>query len=338
MPEVTVEQPITLDVLPSTEPALSTRNDMPVVETKPDSQPAPKEEAKPEVKAEAAPDEGKKASESATEEQPDEDAAANAGEAGKPKSKGVQKRIDELVKQREDAERRAESERQEKLRLLALVEKGGKQEPPVEEDAEPQRPLREAFETTDEFVAAMAEYADAKADWRSRNAVKAALAEEHRKVEQRHIEEGQRQARESYQARVAKTAEKYPDYKDVAESPDVTVTVAMAQAILHSQHGPEIQYFLGKNPDEAKRISGLNPAEQLVELGLIVGRVSAPKEEPKKEDPPKKKPIVSNAPSPIKPLESTGETANKSPQEESMEEYAARRKKELASERRGVYR
>lgn len=323
-----VKEEITLDLLPDTSPALSARTDVPIVETKPDSQPAPKEE-KPEAKVEAAPDEGKKAAESAPAEQPDEDAAANTEVEGKPKAKGVQKRIDELVKQREE-------EKAEKLRLLALVEQYQKPAPKVEEqveDGEPQKPSREAFADSDAYAAALADYADAKADWSARRAVQDALAEEARKTEQRQIEEGQKAAREAYQARVTKAAEKYADYKEVAESPNVTVTIAMAQAIMHSQHGPEIQYYLGKNPDEAKRISTLNPAEQLVELGLVVGKLSAPAPSPEKP-----KPIVSSAPKPIKTLEAKSEPVQKDPSEMSMEEYAVYAKKRDAdAKRRGAF-
>lgn len=322
-----VKEEIKLDLLADTSPALSARSDVPIVETKPDSQPAPKEE-KPEAKVDAAPDEGKKVEESAPSEKPDEDAAANTEVEGKPKAKGVQKRIDELVKQREE-------EKAEKLRLLALVEQYQKPAPKVEErveDDQPQRPSRDAFADTAAYEAALGDYADAKAAWSAKQAVSEALAAEAQKTEQRQIEEGQKQAREAYQARVTKTSEKYADYKEVAESPNVTVTIAMAQAIMHSQHGPEIQYFLGKNPEEAKRISTLNPAEQLVELGLVVGKLSAPAPDPKP------KPIVSSAPKPIKTLEAKSETVEKDPSEMSMEEYAVyARKRDADAKRRGAF-
>jgi hypothetical protein len=327
MPEVVIEQPITLDLIPQNEPALSTRSDIPLIETKPDSQPAPKEEVKPEVKADAVPDEGKTTEESAPPEEP-EDPPENAAEAGKPKSKGVQKRIDELVKQREE-------EKAEKLRLMALLEQihKPKEEPKeVVEDEAPQRPTREEFPDPDAYVQALADYADRKADWSAKTAVRDALAEEARRREQQVIEEGQKVVRESYAARVDKAVEKYPDYKSVAESPDVTVSIAMAQAILHSENGPELQYHLGKNPAEAKRIVSLNPVLQLVELGRIEAKLTA---QPVKEDSPPPPPTrpVSKAPDPIKPLKTGSEQLKKSPDEESMEEYAARRSKELAAER-----
>jgi hypothetical protein len=332
MPDVSLEQEFKLDLIPQSEPALSAKSDMPVIETKPDSQPADK------PKAEAAPDkevEGKKPAESAPAEEPEDPAA----EASPKPAKGVQKRIDELVRQREDAERRADAERQEKLRLLALVEKGPKPEPKSEpeEDPEPQRPTREAFADATAYEEALANYADQKASWSAKRAVKEALAEQEQKVEQRQRDEAQKAAIEAYTTRVQKASEKYPDYKQVAESPDVSVSIPMAHAIMHSEHGPEIAYHLGKNPEEAKRISALQPALQLVELGLLVAKLTTPAP---KEETPSPQPVkpVSAAPKPIKPLGPSSEKPNKDPSEMSMDEYAdyARKRDAAATRRSGA--
>lgn len=314
MPDVSLEKDFKVDLIPQSEPALSTGSDMPVIETKPDSQPeskpAPKEEAKAEV---AAVEETKTAEESATTDQPEDSSASDE----KPKAKGVQKRIDELVRQREE-------EKAEKLRLLAIVEgyNKPKQEPEAkpadEQDPAPQRPSREAFSDPSAYENALADYADAKADWSARHAVKEALAEQDRKTEQRQIEEGQRLTREAYAKRVEKATEEFPDYKAVAESPDVMVSIPMAHAIMHSEHGPKLAYHLGKNPEEAKRISLLPPPVQLMEMGQIVARLTAPAASPAPQ-----KPAISAAPKPLKPLESKSEPVAKDPQDMNMEEYAA---------------
>lgn len=307
-----------IDLIDQNEPALSTTNDVPVVETKPDSQAAPKpEEVKPEVEAEEEVQE-----ESAPPEKP-EDPAANAQP---PKAKGVQKRIDELTRNWREAEA-------EKLRLLAIVEgySKPKAEPKVEDESEPQRPVRDPNAAPEAYEQALMDYADAKASWSAKHEVQKALAEEARKVEEREQVATQKVAQETYIARVNKAVEKYPDYKAVAESPDVTVSMPMAHAIMTSEHGPEIAYHLGKNPQEAARIASLQPVQQLVEVGLIVAKLTAPAPAPAAPAP---KPAVSAAPKPIKPLESKSDTHVKTPDEESMEEYAARRKREFAAERR----
>lgn len=321
MSDVSIEKEFKVDLLDTTAPALSASSDMPVIETKPDAE-QPKPEAKPESKPAAeepkaevaAPDEGKKPEESAPPEAPDEDPAASDEPK---KAKGVQKRIDELVRQREE-------EKAEKLRLLAIVEglNKPKQEPeakPEVEDQGPQKPTRESFGTTDEYVAALADYAEQKAAWSSEKAVKEALAEQTRQAEQRQIAEGQKAAQEAYAKRVQEATKEYPDYKEVAESPDVVVSIPMAHAILQSEHGPKIAYHLGKHPEEAQRIAQLSPPVQLMEMGLIVARLT----QPPAASPAPQKPAVSAAPKPLKPLESKSEPVAKDPQDMNMDEYAA---------------
>lgn len=321
MSEVTIEKQPELDLLDLKEPAMSAVSDMPKVETKPDAAlPKPEAEAKPEPK------EGDKTPEkSAAPEQPELDPTAEAEPEKKP-AKGVQKRIDELVKQREEAERRAEAERAEKARLLSLLEEKSKPtaepaKPAPDEDPEPKEPSRADFQSPEEYDAAVRKWSREYATWTSDRAVKEALADRDKQEQQKQIEEGQRAAREAYVARVEKATAKYPDYKQVAESPDVSVSIPMAQAIMHSEHGPDIAYHLGKHPEEAKRISGLNPVQQLVELGQIVAKLNAPAPETKPEPKPETKP-VSAAPKPIKPLGPGASEIRKSPEEMTMEEYA----------------
>ena len=76
---------------------------------------------------------------------------------------------------------------------------------------------------------------------------------------------------------------------------------------------------LGKNPAEAKRLSSMNPAVQLVELGMILAKITAPAAPAP----------VSAAPKPITPIKAGTESPNKSADEMTMEEYASmRRQKE----------
>jgi hypothetical protein len=331
-----LEQKPTLDLLPANEPALSSTNDMPVIETKPDSQPAPKEEAKPEAKAEevkAAPEEGKKSEESAPPETPEDDPAANAEPKDSPKAKGVQKRIDELVKQREE-------EKAEKLRLLAMLEQIQKPKPeeakPTEDDA-PARPLRTEFaDNPNGYDEAMDKYIVELATYEANKAVKADRAEQEKQAHQRAIEQGQKAAQDAYKGRVEKAKEKYSDYQAVAESPDIVVSIPMAHAILQSEHGPDIAYHLGKNPAEAQRIAQLSPPVQLMEMGLIVARLTAPAAKPEVKEPAPQKPAVSAAPKPLKPLESKSDPASKAPQDMSMEEYAEYAKRRDAPKRAGA--
>jgi len=322
MPEVVVEKQ---DVLDLNSPALSATTDIPVVETKPDASP-PKEEVKPETPPEIKePAAEAKPEESATPEQPD-DAAA---EPEPKKAKGVQKRIDELTRQREDERRRAEAAEARLDRALAALEKGtgisakNTKQTLDESDPEPQKPTKDP-ENPEGYDGALEQYVSDRASWIARREVKASLAEEEKKRQDSALADQTRKTQEAYRSRVEKAKEKHPDYSEVAESPDVQVSIVMASAIAHAEEGPEIAYFLGKNPAEAERISKLVPQLQLVELGKISAKLSTPAEKPKP---------ISAAPAPGKPTKPSSE-ASLSPEEESMEAYASRRKKELAERNR----
>lgn len=339
-----VEKPIVLDLLDTKAPALSSTDDMPRIETKPDAvaekkeAPAatPKESPK---KEEAKPEEVKTTSESATEhtEEDPGEPAEELQEVKKP-PRGVQKRLDELAKREADAVRRAEALQAMLDRELAAKQapKPEPEKPVSQEDDAPKRPLKTEFvDNPDGYEQAVDDYIAKRASYEATKAVKADRAEQEQQAQQKAIADGNKAVKDAYTGRVEKAKGKYADYHEVAESPDVQVSIPMAHAIMHSEHGPDIAYHLGKNPAEAERISKLSPPLQLVELGLIVASLRAPAKEPVKE-PVKEaaKPPVSNAPKPIKPLGAGSEAVSKSPEDESMDEYAARRKKELAAERR----
>jgi len=320
-----IDKPITIDLLDTPgAPALSSSSDMPVVETKPD---ATNQGAPPAVPpaAEEAEGEAEQLEESATSTTENDD---QTGQPASDKPRGVGKKIAELVKRSEDAELRAQAEREEKLRILALLEehRGKKAEPEEKQptDPEPVRPAKADFPDADAWEQALVDYADKKAAWTARREIQAAQAEEQRKRELQAIEEGQEKARREYNERVQKVKEQFTDYDEVAESPDVQVPIPVAYAIINDPDGPAIQYYLGKHPDEAKKLFDMSPPQQLVALGKIVAKMAAPAPAP---EPPKPKPPVSAAPAPIKPLKTGGEGGvSKSLDEMSMEEYAAHRR------------
>jgi hypothetical protein len=84
-----------------------------------------------------------------------------------------------------------------------------------------------------------------------------------------------------FEARETLVREQYPDYDAIARNPNVQITNAMAEVIYDSERGPEIAYHLGKNPAEAARIAGLPTIRQAAELGKLEAKLSAPKPTPK---------------------------------------------------------
>jgi len=307
-----VETPVVMDILDQQGPALSSTNDIPIVETKPDSV-AEQPKAEDKTKAEEPAEQPEESATSATEE-----------DSGQPTApRGVGKALAELRQQRREAEERAKAADERLSQALAALERAtGKVETQVTDEG-PAKPNKYDFPDPDAFEQALIEYADKRADWAAKREVKAAEDRTRREIETKTIEDQQKVAREAYQERIAKVTEKYPDFKEVAESPDVSVSIPMAHAIIHSPDGPELQYYLGKNPAEAKRISQLAPPLQLMELGFIRAQLNKPPD----------KPTISAAPKPIKPISAGTETVNKSLEELSMEEYAAKRKADWKSAR-----
>lgn len=315
-----------IDILEQQGPALSSVTDMPVIETKPDSVQEPAEQPKEKAKAEP----------EATAEQLEESATSTTEEdsgqpAGEEKPRGVGKALAELRQQRKEAEERARAADERLAQALAALERvTGKpaDATSVEQqaaDPEPVRPSRTEFPDQEAYDIALDAYVDQKAAWVAKREVQAATEATRREAEQRVIEEQQRVQREAYQARVAKVTERYPDFSEVANTPDVQVSMHMAHAIITSEHGPELQYYLGKNPAEAARIMQLAPPLQLMEMGFLANKLASEKA-PAAAPAAAPKPPVSAAPKPIKPISGGTESVSKDPESMPMDEYAAMRK------------
>jgi hypothetical protein len=330
-----VKPGIVLDLLDTKSPALSATDDMPVVETKPDASPAPPQGGEEEVDDKAATpateaegqDTDAQSASAPTEELP------GAPEGEKKPARGVQKKLDELRRNAEDAKREAQAERQEKLRLLALLEAQGKAQPKEEprQEAEPARPARADYADEAQWVEAMSAYAESMAGFIARREV----AKERNRMEEESrlsaLKSERARAIEAYRSRVEKAREKHADFDEVAYS-DVQISTAIAAAIEHSDDGPELQYYLGANPAEAERLNRLSAPLQLVELGKIALKLATPATSERPQAP------LSAAPRPPKPLKGVEQQPVKDPSEMSMDEYAAMRKTQQKEERKGMRR
>lgn len=95
----------------------------------------------------------------------------------------------------------------------------------------------------------------------------------------------------AYREREDQARDKYPDYDQLFHL-DLPISPVMAGAIMESDIGPEVAYFLGSNPKEVARIFALSPASQAREIGKIEANLTT--------NPPVKK--TSSAPNPISPV------------------------------------
>jgi hypothetical protein len=234
--------------------------------------------------------------------QPDPDAPGEETPEPPPKPSGVDKRISRLVYEREEAKRQAAY-----WQGLAQGSKGGA--PQGAPQATDGPPRQEQFETYDAYLGAFAEYK-----------IETKLAQERQRLT---AEMEARELRGSFESRAAEARQKHPDFDDVVMSEDLEISPHMRDAIMNSEDGAEVAYWLGKNPEQASRIARLNPYHQMLELGRVSARLAAP------PPPPAPKPQASAAPAPITPVRAKAVAVEGLRDDVSVEEWMRRRAKEL---------
>lgn len=213
--------------------------------------------------------------------EPAEEETTGDTPAAPKKENKVQKRIDELTREKYEAQR-------ERDYYKGLAEGRQPQEEPkpapVIIPGLPPKPTVDQFEDYEQFI-------EAVADW---TADKKLLEREH-KQQQAQAAESHKTAYDKHQERVNAVATVHPDYDDALESvADVIFPVTTIESIIESEHSAEVSYFLGKNRAEAERIAKLPPVKQLIEIGKIEAKFE------KKEEPPPKR--ITQAPAPITPV------------------------------------
>lgn len=287
MPDSTAVSMPSPEVTPVAGPALSATTDMPVINVADDGK-------------------GIETEAPATTDAPaDETKAADAEDAEGKTRNDKRVPVGEVTKERNrrrEAEARA-TEAQERLdKALAALEAAAPKPQAL------QRPTRDQFSDPDAYDAALIRYAaeQAKADTvREMTAKQQADAAQATKAK----------LIADWETKKTEFAKDHADYAEVAES-DVTITLPMSHAILTSENGPALAYWLGQNADEAARIATLPQVAQIRELGRIEARITAPA------------PTRAAKPAPIAPLSGTGSAGRGQPsyadlENMSMAEYAA---------------
>lgn len=194
----------------------------------------------------------------------------------------TQEELDAILEKRLAKEqRKAERERE---RLIAdILARQQKPEQPAQE-APSGKPQPGNFATTEEYVEAVAE-------WKAKEILKAQVQEQEIRNQQTAAERHMAELQAEYQERVEAAVERYDDFEEVTSNPNLRISPVMAEAIVASDVGPDVAYYLGVNPKEAERISKLPPFLQVKEIGRLEAKVMA--------EPPAKK--SSSAPPPINP-------------------------------------
>lgn len=224
-----------------------------------------------------------------TEDAPtDSDDEAQQQEEQKPENRKVQKRIDELTKQREDARRDTAKEREAREAIEARVKDlEAKLTPPPapKSDGKPN-----ASQFNDAF-----EYAEALSEWK----MEEALAKRDQLDADRKAQVEREKVTAQWSKRQTDIKAEVADYDDVISSSTVAVSDQVRDAILESDIGPKILYHLAKNPAIAESLASKSVTSALREIGRLEATLTGPQASAKPAATP------SRAPSPISPINAT---------------------------------
>ncbi len=180
----------------------------------------------------------------------------------------------------------------------------------------PVAPNVNAFEKYEDYEKAQNQYLVDKAKYEIRK--------ENEEVDRRRqAEESQRR----WQSKVAQAAGKYDDFFEAVNSPAFVQSNAIAFLIKESEAGPDVAYFLAKNPLETARLNSLPPHMAAIEFGKLEARITAPPAQPEPRN------IVSQAPAPMTQVTTRGAQVTDE-QDLPVEDYIRQRNaKEIARKR-----
>ena len=270
-------------------------SDMPEVET------APQEETEEEqANSEAVESEGDDNSDDGKESDSSaEDTSEEHAEEVKP-ANGVQKRINKVVKEREDAKRENEA-----------LQKRIKELEGNNSDQEVKEPVESDFDTYDQYLDALDKY-DSTAE--TKEPAKDSENDKQKDTgTDNTLTDSQRSAMEVIRETIGSAENKPSDFEAIALNPEVPITGEMLEALAECDDPAKVMYHLGKNKDAAESIANKSPAQQMREIAKLdlTVKVSPPK--PVK---------TTNAPDPISPVNGS-EQQTKSDSEMSFAEFEA---------------
>ena len=211
------------------------------------------------------------------------------------------KRFGELTQQREEQKRLADEAIRDRefYKKLALERQG---QPPADPAVTPK--TTELVEPKLEDFTDYADFLKSSVDYRV-------------KVELNNLSSQMRQN----QTRVERTQKFHlaadafkketPDFDAVITNPAFVQSEPVVEAILHSNKGPQIAYFLARNTAVLSQLNQLSPFEVALEIGRIEERLTPPS--PK---------VVTQSPKPLQTVSGGNEIVTKEPDKMNMDEYA----------------
>lgn len=173
------------------------------------------------------------------------------------------------------------------------------------------KPKQADFPDYEEYQAALSAYhsivAQDRRELQTLEEAARAEAEQAQRVQQQQKSE----AAQNWAAQREEAVQRYSDFDVTVSNPNLPISAPLAEMIQGSDVAADVAYHLGKNPDIARDLSGLDPVSMARAFGRLEAQVSAPKPKP-----------VSTAPAPITPVRPKA-TPVKDPEKMSPSEYRA---------------
>lgn len=232
--------------------------------------------------------------------------------------------VEELVRtrhERNEARTEADQLRAELETLRQQVQANQAMPAPKELDPKPER---SQFVSDEDFLEALT-------DWKTDQK----LAERQQAEQQARVEATQQQLADNWAQRLEIAKTELADFDEVVGKSEIDLPNHLYVAIVESDMGPQLAYYLAQNPSEARLLKGMSQTAALRMLGKLEDQLEKANEKPKEQPAPgaekKPEPAVekSKAPPPIEPLKDASGPVEKPTNQMTYQEYRAHRQAQI---------
>jgi hypothetical protein len=268
----------------------------------------------------------------AAAEEPEPDPASEAGRTLARHKSSLQARIDQATARQRDAERERDAERirRESLEREIAALRGPEKTSAPKADTPPAyvtpatdpEPKLEDFQDQDDPYAA---WNKATARWATRDEQRKIAYEreqtaavERARIERETADRQTEQVVAQHTQRLDAFRKTHPDFDAVIANPDAVTNDWISEEIATREDGPAIAYYLGKHPQESRRLAALNSQKSVIrEIGGIAHRLGAAST----TGPASQTTSTTSAPRPPKPVGASASALARDPADMSTDEY-----------------
>lgn len=217
---------------------------------------------------------------------------------------------------------------------VSVVESGPSKQ--TDGDAAQERPKQADYETYDDYLEALTDWKFEQRETKKQSS--SVVPEPSTKTTEQPTDNAPALSREAQDAIpdiFEDGNEKYADFEQVVRNKDVPITPQLLNAIVDSDSPEDVLYHIAQDAALARDLADMNPQQLAREIAKLEGQISGSgrraqqtgsNEGKETTRAPAKK--ITNAPDPVAPVDGGGDTGMRNPDNMSMDEYAAMRRKQ----------